>query len=78
MNMQINRNLAGKVGRERSLSLIRPALLPVAGFQRRAGRKAPDAEASNVSPFPISVFLYLPMGGTLLIPPNPIDKPQGS
>ena len=28
----------------------RPERLPVAGFQRRAGRKAPDAEASNVSP----------------------------
>ena len=28
---------------------------PWAGFQRRAGRKAPDAEASNVSPLPISV-----------------------
>ena len=28
----------------------RPERLPVAGFQRKAGRKAPDAEASNVSP----------------------------
>ncbi len=27
----------------------RPERLPVAGFQRSAGRKAPGAEASNVS-----------------------------
>ena len=39
--------------------LERPERLPVAGFQRKAGRKAPDRGGLERSPLPISVFVYL-------------------
>ena len=53
--------------------LERPERLPVAGFQRKAGRKAPDRGGLERFPLPVSVFQLLVL--SFISPPAPRSPP---